>query len=456
MWQVLIVVAVLSTALARLFSFYYGVQAVGYLALVPLFAFSIVALLLTPGRVALRRMDVVMAALVAFPIVVAPISLAVAMGTSVDFPSAQFAKQVIWAVLMYSAYFATRFMPPRATPFVFWTFLVVVGASVPVIFLQQMGLMGQFYWASNTTFLSSYLDASGISRFRNTGFFGYAHDAGGAMLLLTLAAYALYMTASASRTKMLALAGMLTAFTALILTSSRGTAALAILTIASNLLFLEPLLSPRKGVVLLGLFRFSGILAVGTFVVWGIYEVWPDLFSPTLFFSHGFSFLTQEGRISTTLYAISYLLSDPLHGLLGWGQGTGGLAPVQGLKILPVNTIDTTLAATLANFGLMGLTFYVVAFSMIIAGLAKIRREIFVWVRQNKEDYLIIVLCQFSLLAIWALLLSFIVGYAVTDRVYCNLTFLCLGALMSRYDRMSRRAVSPARKSANVVAPRTA
>lgn len=463
MWQALIAVALVSTALTRLVSFYFDIQAIAYLALVPLFSLSIgkLLLLLTPRRPAIRkmdpairRMDIVMGTVVAFPLLIAPLSLAMAMGTSFTFPMGQFAKQIIWSVLMYSAYFAARFVPPRTMPFVFYAFLIIVGASVPIIFLQQLGLVSQFYWVSNTVFLSSYVDASGISRFRNTGFFGYAHDAGDAMLLLMLAAHALYLIAAQRRTKFLALAGALITFSALVLTSSRATAVLGVLTIVTSLLVLEPLLTLNPRTMLRGVLRFSGIVAMGMLAIWAGYEIAPNFFSSTLWFSRGFSFLSQGDRISETTEAIGYLLSDPLRGLFGWGQGTGGLAPVQGIKILPVNTVDTTIAATLANFGLFGLAFYAAAFSIIIWDLAKIRHTIYLQVRQKQEGTLTLVLCQFSLLAMWALLLSFIVGYAVTDRIYCNFAFLCFGALMSRCARISRNPTQLVRKRPYALAPR--
>lgn len=417
---------------------------------------AILKIATSPKPLVVHRIDKLVATAVFFPLLVVPISYVMAIQTYLSFPLGQFVKQVVWGTLMYSAYFATRYIPPRQASFVFWAFICVAGISVPVIFLQQIGVIGQFYWISNTVFLSSYLDASGISRFRNTGIFGYAHDAGDAMLLLVLAAYSFYLTTSDLRRRFLALAAMVVAFAALILTSSRGTMALGVISIVSSLLFLEPMITGRADAILSGVVRFLAVMFLATLGIWSFYAIWPDLFSSTLLFSRGFTFLTEEGRFSATWTAVTYLLSDPLRSFFGWGQGTGGLAPVQGIKILPVNTIDTTIASTLANFGLVGLIFYIFIFIRIIIALTRLRARLLKSMREGRERRIYVTISQFSILAIWTLLLSLIVGYSLTDRVYCNFAFLCIGALVARYELLLEWTERARKMNPHDPTPRTA
>jgi hypothetical protein len=203
--------------------------------------------------------------------------------------------------------------------------------------------------------------------------------------------------------------------------------------------------------------RLPIFLVIIGLVFWVVIEMWPGFFSTTLLFSTGLSFLTGEGRADSALTAFAYLLSDPVRAFFGWGLGTGGLASIQGEKLLPVNLSDTTLAITLANFGLFGVLFIATALVYMMRQLARVRRQTTRWAREGLCDPMLPVISQFCILALFVALLSCtVLGDAVTNRVFCNFTFLCLGALINTYDRRLSSLAAQARTNTHVAAVRAA
>ena len=457
MWNALIVLALALTALTRLVTLYTGVSASAYLALVPLFLASVFALLTIPQRHKFLQIDLAMGILVLLPVGWVLFGLMAAGMTSPNYPMTQFFKQIIWSLLVYSPYFALRYAPSPNPSFVFWAFCTIVTLSIPVIYLQQVGVLTQFETVQSERFLSSYLDATGLRRYRNTGFFGYTHDAGQALLLLSIALYAGIASTRSRTVRRLAVVLMPFTLIALILTSSRTSLFQMVLALLSGALLIDPIVKGTRGAPARNLTWLVGLSAMLVSAIWVANELDPDLLSTTLLFTKGFlSPFTGEGRLSTTLTTLGYLLSDPVRAAFGWGLGSGGLAVVQGQSVLPVNTVDQSVTILLSNFGLIGLTIIVGCLSYVTVVVIWIHRHLTSLAQAGKCDAMLPVVSHFCLLAmVIATLSSASIGESVINRVFCNFLFLCLGALVNRYEMLTARTKVPSVARANV-APRPA
>ena len=432
-WNILIIAVMITTASTRLISYHFGIPASAYLALIPLFAGA----LLYPRPYTWRRIDGAVAALTAIPVLWFPVSGIIALNADHPFPWNQFFQQASFSLLMYTGYFATRFLPLRNPGFVFWAFLFIIGLAVPVLFLQQLGIVDQFYPLEDDSILAGFSDpTTGLTRFRNMGFFGNWHDAGVSVLLEFLAFYSLITAAKSQSGKFTWLAAMVLTLGGILLTSARAELVMAGLTLVSWQLFAEPFLLGEKGVMFRNLGRIAGVGLLVVAAGWVAFLNYPEIFAATQIVANGLDFIQREGRVGDNLNTIYFLADDPVRALFGWGMGSGGIPVTEGELVVPVNTVDLSFTINLANYGILGLLAYGGLLTYILAVLLDMRKHILRLTDGGRGWFTLRVMSDYSLIGVWCTILSMGTAFFIDNRVYMNLLFLVLGALVNSYDRI--------------------
>ena len=436
-WSLLIIAAIAVTCATRLISYHFGIPASAYLILVPMFAGT----LLSARQFTWRRVDQAVVALIAIPIVWFPISGMIATNSLQPFPWHQFYFQLSISVTTYIGYFAVRYAPIERPTTVFWIFLAVTGLAVPVLYLQQAGVLDQFYPVTETRIGSTFSDpTTGFARFRNMGFFGNWHDAGSAVLLEFLGIYACFIQCRTMMWRVILGVALLATLGALFLTSSRAELMMAGITLVTWKLFMEPYF---RGSIH-GLFQnlrvfIAGGVIAGT-ATWYAFVKWPEILQATILVSSGFAFIQNEGRLADTLNALYFLASDPIRALFGWGMGSGGIPVAGGRPVVPVNTVDFSLTIGLANYGILGYSLYVSLLGYIFICMVSVHACIKALATKALVTRNLQIMSEFCVIAMWCTFLALIPAGLIDNRVYANLLFLCVGATMNAYDRILSRA----------------
>lgn len=446
MVKILLTIALAATSVTWLVAFHFGIPAVAYLAFIPIFLLA----MRRSQPVTLHKIDFAVLAMMSLVFVWMSIGGLMAMSPPEPVPFTQQVKTVIWYVATFLSYLAVRFLPMTLNDmrFTFAAFVLLFVLSVPVVYLQQMDLVGHFYFPEEVGLRKAYrfTDVFGITRTRNTGFFGNPHEAGAAQLALCLALFAIAREVRAGARLMVFYAVLLMSLGALFLTGSRSSFILFPLTILTYMVVFEigwgrlvRKVKARPSTVL----RVAGL---GTFAAAILLVVIKTdlrvLFEKSMFMGSGLSFIAMEERISTQVDSLSYLLlTDPVRGLLGWGMGTGGLGAITGIQLLPVNTADLYIVGLLSNMGLLGAGAFMLLFAYLTLSAVKIHRTIS-HLEEGAAAPGMRIVSLFTVLALIAGFLSTFVAGQMNLKNYTVIAFLCLGMVANHYDRLLTRSRS--------------
>lgn len=431
MIYILSALSIFLTATTRFVAFYWNIPAVTYLALLPFIMVSVVLYLRKKGG-EWCSLDSRILFIILFPILWSPLSLLTCYLADIKISSDQFLKTIIWDSILFLAFFSLRFWPIRKPEILIYFILIIIGLSVPLLYLQQFGLIDHLYSeVDERASLSGFQDQFGESRARNSSFYGNWHDAAQALIVLLSALYAaLIHSKGGALFKSTIIVFSCITFVGLLLTSARAEIILCIFGIVTWHLFTARILkcSIRKtassGFSLKIIFLFCFFLIFIIILVYNSLE----LIQSTIIFSAP-DFITRENRFGMATDALSYLLlSDLILSLFGWGLGSGGMAVSQGQDLLPINAVDNVFIAIIANYGIIGFLIKFIAVSSLLKPLSRIHRSYYVLSENNTKFNSELMLSKFCLVIIWIALLSFFIGESVVNRIYLNMSLFVMGA----------------------------
>ena len=405
----------------RLISFYTGIPYISFFVSISLLAFSIIKMPVKKNKIlAICKLDLLFLTIILMPIFWAPFSLLLNYNETLI---NQFFKTLLLDSTPFVAYFSTRWLPIKNPRAVFYCSMLAISVSVPIIYLQQYDFLSQFYYPLDEAYkyVAVYRDQFGIEKFRNSGFYGNWHDAGVSLSLLVLAIFCimLYLKLNTVRVT-ITMGALLTTVGALILTSARAEVILTALTVS---IFTPIFLIEKNASINYKWFKyiFLGILlSMALIITLGNYL--PSTIFTTS--NNPLSFINGEGRMDTVFNALDFLLlTDTIKMMFGWGLGSGGIAVVQGAEILPINAVDNSFIILLANYGLIGL----IAKALLLGIALYLLTEKFVYTTHlnHSIDVAIIRFCQ---LGLCYMLLSFVIGEAVLNRIFICILLLNIGA----------------------------
>lgn len=446
MVRILLTIALAVTPVTWLVTYHFGIRAVAYLAFIPIFLLA----MHRSQPVTLHKIDFAVFAMISLVFAWMSIGGLMAMSLPQPVPFTQQVKTVVWYMATFLSYVAVRFLPMtlKDMRFTFAAFVLLLLLSVPVVYLQQMGLMGQFYFSEELDFAKAYRfrDVFDIIRSRNTGFFGNPHESGAAQLALCLALFAIAREVRTRALLMVFYFVLLMSLGAIFLTGSRSSFILFPLTILTYLVVFEigwgtivRKVKARPSAVL----RVAGLMMFAAAIILVVMKSeLRALFEKSMFMASGLSFIAMEDRVSTQVDSLSYLLlTDPIRSLFGWGMGTGGLGAITGIQLLPVNTVDLYIVGLVSNMGLLGAGAFMLLFAYLTLSANKIYRNISLLEAGVAAPGMRII-SLFTVLALIGGFLSTFMAGQMNLKNYTVITFLCLGMVANHYARLLLRVRS--------------
>lgn len=436
MIYVLSALAIILTATTRFVAFYWSIPAATYLVLAPFIIVSSILYIRNKGG-GWCSIDSRILFLILFPILWSPLSLLTCYVADITILSDQFLKTIIWDSILFLAYFSLRFWPIQSPVKLIYLIIFIIGISVPLLYLQQLGLIDHLYSeVDEKVSLSSFQDQFGNYRYRNHSFYGNWHDAGEALIVLLAALYAVLFNGKGSGiVKLTIIIVSCIACGGLFLTSARAEIILFLVGITTWHFLIARILKCPNGKIISSKYYPIKILLTSFSLIFISFLTYnsPELIQSTIIFSAP-DFIAKENRFGMATDALSYLLlSHPILSLFGWGLGSGGMAVSQGQELLPINTVDNVFIAIIANYGILGFLIKFFTIASLLNPLSRIYRRYYAQSANNTQLNSELILSKFCLVTIWISLLSFFIGESVVNRIYLNLSLFVIGASICFY-----------------------
>jgi hypothetical protein len=407
--------------MTRIISYYTNIPAPCYLVLIPYFINNISNISIYYKLIRITTIDKILILLIILPAIWAPISLLL---NSDNIILSQFWKCLFIDTLAYSAYFSTRYVRNiKFSKFTFYLLLPILVSSI-MVYLQQYHIIGYFYPNENINDLMAFFeDKENNIVYRNPSFYGNWHDAGIALSFLVCALYVTYENYERNHKRYLILILLGMVFGSLLLTSARAEIILTIVT-----LFIYKVIFNKSKYIKSN--NSNGIINISILLIISIFSYY--VFTQTIFLNNVnvLSLSNDEGRIDTVIASLNYLLlQDPLKGLLGWGLGTGGIAVVEGMQILPINTVDNTFIIYITNYGIIGLLLRFFLISKLTYILFNFDIKNFKFDSYGPLNTKILLeLCKIGFLYTS---FTFIIGEAVMNRIWLIFLTMVTGLLIN-------------------------